>query len=195
MSKIRLEASSVCQLKCPGCPNTTNEISRSIGAGYLSFDNFKHVIESARELEEVELSNFGEIFLNPDLAKMIEYALGKGVVLRADNGCNLNTISDEMQELLCVNSFKSITCSLDGASNRVYKMYRRNGDFDKVISVIQDINRFKEKHKTRYPELTWQFIIMPHNILITKRRKSWQRNCQWNFGQKFLGMSMSFQMK
>ena len=39
----------------------------------------------------IELSNFGEIFLNPQLVSLLEYAYRRGVKVSAGNGVNLNT--------------------------------------------------------------------------------------------------------
>jgi hypothetical protein len=40
--KIRLETTSVCQLKCPACPMTPMEMIDKVG--YLKIDTFKKVI-------------------------------------------------------------------------------------------------------------------------------------------------------
>lgn len=74
--KIRLEASSLCQLKCPACINTTGQLG-IINKGFLTFTNFTHFIEKHPYIKAIELSNFGEIFLNPDLEKIIAHAIIK----------------------------------------------------------------------------------------------------------------------
>ena len=87
-TKIRLEVSTYCQLRCPTCPTTTGETHRGIGAGFLKFENFRKLLDDSPWLEEIELSNYGEIFLNPELAKMIKHAFKRGVRLTARNGVN-----------------------------------------------------------------------------------------------------------
>jgi hypothetical protein len=42
-------------------------------------------------------------------------------------------------------------------------MYRVNGNYENVINNIKKINKAKIKYKSRYPVLTWQFIIFGHN--------------------------------
>jgi len=43
--KISLEASSICQLKCPICPTSKGEIRNSVvGSGFLKFDDFKSLL-------------------------------------------------------------------------------------------------------------------------------------------------------
>ena len=44
-SKIRLEASSFCQLRCPSCPTTAGAINPAIGNGFLHFDDFRTLLD------------------------------------------------------------------------------------------------------------------------------------------------------
>ena len=71
---LRLEASSNCQLKCPSCPTAAGEIQKTLGGGFLSFENFKRLIRENPQIRLIELSNWGEIFLNPEIVDIMEYA-------------------------------------------------------------------------------------------------------------------------
>jgi MoaA/NifB/PqqE/SkfB family radical SAM enzyme len=72
--EIRLEASTHCQLKCPSCPTAAGEIQKTLGSGFLSLDRFREIIDDNPQLAKVELSNWGEIFLNPQIIKIMQYA-------------------------------------------------------------------------------------------------------------------------
>ncbi len=161
--KIRLEASSLCQLRCPCCTTASREIEKGVGFGYLKCINFKKVIEENPFIREVEISNFGEIFLNPELSDIIRYAYEKHVRMTADNGVNLNTVTDEVLEKLVIHQFSRLSVSIDGASQKTYQKYRKKGDFSTVIDNIRKINDFKKKYRSRYPKLAWQFVIFGHN--------------------------------
>lgn len=87
--KICLEASSFCQLRCPSCPTASKAIHPAVGSGFLKLRDFQRLLDESPWLNEIELSNYGEIFLNPDLLGIIEYAYKRNVALRADNGVNL----------------------------------------------------------------------------------------------------------
>jgi hypothetical protein len=90
---IRMESSSICQLKCPSCPTSKGTISKSVvGSRYLKFDDFKKIIDENSWINKIELSNWGEIFLNPDLLKIIKYAYENSISLTARNGVNFNTV-------------------------------------------------------------------------------------------------------
>jgi len=161
--KIRLEASSFCQLRCPSCPTTSNAIHSAVGSGFLRLRDFQRLIVESPWLKEIELSNYGEIFLNPDLLEIIKFACERNVTLTADNGTNLNNVKDNVLEGLVKYKLRSMTCSIDGASNETYKVYRVKGNFETVIENLRKINLFKKKHHSKYPLLKWQFVVFGHN--------------------------------
>ena len=161
--QIRVEASSFCQLRCPSCPTTAGGIHPAVGSGFLRFDNFRRLIDENPSVARVELSNYGEIFLNPHLLKILEYASSKAVAVTFSNGVNLNHATDEQLEGLVKYRVRDITCSIDGASAETYRIYRIRGNFDKVIHHVEQINYFKHKHQSELPQLTWQFVVFGHN--------------------------------
>ena len=160
---IRLEASTACQLKCPSCPTASGETGKKLGLGFLKFRDFKNIVDKNPFLSNIELSNWGEIFLNNELISIIEYAYRKNIALYADNGANLNDVTPDVLEALAKYRFRRITCSIDGASQESYSVYRVKGDFNRVIENIRAINRFKAKYKSPYPYLRWQYIVFGHN--------------------------------
>jgi len=161
--KIRLEASSVCQLKCSACPNSSNAMSPAVGKGFLRPEHFQKLLDENPWVEAVELSNYGEIFLNPDLLEIIRYAFDRKVILTADNGVNLNHVKPAVLEGLVKYKLRSMTISIDGASNETYRKYRIGGDYDVVIENIKKINDLKKHYRSKYPLLKWQFVVFGHN--------------------------------
>src|SRR5262249_37766557 len=97
--QIRLEASSFCNLRCPVCPTTRGVIHhQAVGGGFLRFEDFRKLLDDNPGLKRIELSNWGEIFLNPALLSVLELAHERGVELAAYNGVNLNKIRPEVLE-------------------------------------------------------------------------------------------------
>ncbi|MBI4567518.1 MAG: SPASM domain-containing protein [Planctomycetes bacterium] len=163
-AQIRLEASSQCQLRCPSCPTTRGDVhGGSVGAGTLRFADFKRLVDENPWVRRIELSNWGEIFLNPDLLEIIRHGHEKGVALAASNGANLNHVKDEVLEGLVKHRFQAITCSIDGASQETYARYRVRGDFERVLANVRRINEFKRLFGSDLPALVWQFIVFGHN--------------------------------
>jgi MoaA/NifB/PqqE/SkfB family radical SAM enzyme len=162
-TRIRVEASSFCQLRCPSCPTATGAIDAAVGRGFLRFADFRALLDRNPSLEQVELSNYGEAFLNPELLEILAYAAEKGVAILLGNGANLNHARDDVLEGLVRYRVREMTCSIDGASPDTYRKYRVRGDFDAVIRNIERINHFKRLYGTDLPKLTWQFVVFGHN--------------------------------
>ncbi len=162
-TRVRLEATTHCQLKCPTCATATGELYQTMARGFLRFEDFKRFVDGNPQIRQIGLSNFGEIFLNPHLPAIMEYALEMGVRLSATNGVNLNTVRDSTLEALVKYRFYHMRCSIDGASQETYALYRIRGNFDRVIANIDRINEFKKKYDSEFPLMTWQFVVFGHN--------------------------------
>ena len=161
-SKVRLEASTLCNLNCRDCYMRLNHFG-NVGAGYLKLENFVSFLDKNPFVREIELSNSGEVFLNPDLLDILKIAYERGVNIYLANGVNLNKVSDEMLEGLVKYGVKVVLVSIDGASQETYVKYRRGGNFDTVINNIKKINEYKKKYNSILPIMQWQYIVMDTN--------------------------------
>ncbi len=182
--KIHLEAMGACQLKCPECPTASGAIRPNIASGYLQAEKFKELIEANPSIQHVELSNYGEIFLNPQIVEIIKIAHEQGIRLTADNGVNLNTMKEKVLEGLVKYQLKSMSCSIDGASDETYRIYRVKGNFDTVIDNIKRINEYKKKYNTPYPVMSWQFIVFGHNEHELPKAREMARELGMDFKPK-----------
>ena len=153
----------MCQLRCPLCPSTAGENTATVGRGYLKVQNFERFVDQNPQIRNVELGNFGEVFLNKDLPKILECAHARGVSTTIDEGANLNDASNEALEALVKYQTAVVRCAIDGITQATYSKYRVGGDLRRVLRNIQSINRFKEKHHSTRPRLIFQFIVFGHN--------------------------------
>jgi MoaA/NifB/PqqE/SkfB family radical SAM enzyme len=160
---IRLEASSFCQLRCPSCPTTTGAIDSTIGRGFLTAKNFAALLERNPTLRSIELSNYGEILLNPELPHILQIAWQQGVAITMGNGVNLNHVREDTLKALVEFRVRTLTCSIDGASAETYRRYRVRGNFDTVMANVERIVRFKEQYGSDLPKMSWQFVVFGHN--------------------------------
>ncbi len=180
--RICLDASTVCQLKCPSCPTASGETGKKLGIGFLKFSDFKNIVDKNPWVSNIELSNWGEIFLNKELIKIVEYAYENNVALQAD--ANLNNVTEDILEALVKYGFRAITCSIDGASPETYSLYRVGGNFQQVIENIKTINKFKAQYNSRYPILYWQFIVFGHNEQEISKARRMARDLYMEFRLK-----------
>ena len=160
---IRLDAATACQLKCPACPTASGETGKRLGVGFLTVSDFKAIVDRNRWVSAIELSNWGEIFLNKDLPEIIRYAYERNVALYASNGVNLNTASEEALEALVRYKVRHLTCSIDGATQETYARYRVRGNLENVLANIRRINFWKGQYRSAHPRLTWQYVAFGHN--------------------------------
>lgn len=183
---VRLDASTLCQLRCPSCPTGKGFHKNGvIGSGFLRLYDFKEFIDRSPKIRHIELSNYGEIFLNPDLLDIFAYAHAKKVHLTAFNGVNLNTADDDVLEGLVKFKVKGLTLSIDGASDETYAIYRKNGNFTRVIKNIEKINHYKKKYRSRWPILRWQFVIFGHNEHELPKAEEMARQLKTIFSPRF----------
>lgn len=154
----------MCQLKCPLCETPKRKKNPGVlGWGCISFEKFKEFIDLNPLIQEVELSWYGEIFLNPDMGKIIKYAFEKGVLLKAMGGVNFNNVSEEVLHDCVRYKFKSMIIAIDGITQKTYAEYRRGARLKNVIHNIMTINKYKKQYNSSSPVLYWQFIIFGHN--------------------------------
>ncbi len=161
--RLRLDASTHCQLACPACPNATGLLDATLGRGHLQPADFAALLDANPRVREVELANCGEICLNPGLPAILEEAHARGVRVRADSGVNLNHAPDALLEAFVRWRLRSLTVSIDGATPATYARYRAGGDLDTVLANVRRLQAVKRRHRSRQPRLTWQFVVFGHN--------------------------------
>ena len=160
---LRIDASTHCQLKCPSCPTAQGLIKQGIGSGFLRPEQLERLLDDNPSVAHVELSNWGEVFLNPQLEDIARIAFERNVALTASNGVNLNHARPGALEAAVKYRVRHLTVSIDGASQDTYAQYRIRGNFDNVMDNIKLINEYKRKHRSDFPILLWQFIAFGHN--------------------------------
>ena len=167
---VRLDICTRCQLNCVGCYMRIDNNGEQ-GFGHITFEQFKRFIDENKYIKTLEISDSGEVFLNPDFVKIIEYAYNNGIVVTIGNGVNFNTVSPEAIEALVKYKVNVITFSIDGASDEVYPLYRRNGNYTTVINNIKLLLEYKKKYQSENPYMVWQYIIMEENECDIEKAK------------------------
>jgi MoaA/NifB/PqqE/SkfB family radical SAM enzyme len=161
--ELHVEVNASCQLRCPTCPTTEGGYPPAVGSGRLRFDDFKRMVDDNPQLRSVYFECRGELFLNGELVDILKYGYEKKKRLYADSGVNLNAVFPGALEALVKYKLRTLLCSIDGATPETYAVYRRGGDFNRVIEHLRAINDYKRRYRSRYPELTWQFVVFGHN--------------------------------
>jgi len=182
-TSVRIDASTICQLRCVTCPSHDPKNKWVIGKGHLKYSDFKKFIDNHDYIRSVELSNYGEMFMNPELIDIMEYAYKRNVKLTAESGVNFNTASDDVIEALVKYRFSSMGVAIDGASQETYAKYRVRGNYQRVIENIEKLNKYKKIYKSKLPKLIWKYVIMHNNEndVVSAKEKAQQLNMRIKF--------------
>lgn len=156
-----IETSNLCNLKCPLCPTGEGTLNRK--PQNMSFEMFRKIVDEIAEYcVHLNITNYGEPLLNRDNYEMIYYAKQKG--LRLTMGTNAHFMDDD-KDLRCLimSGLDEVYFSLDGADQQTYEMYRRNGDFARVVGNMRRLIEMKRKMQVRHPLVELQFLVMRQN--------------------------------
>ncbi|HTS51321.1 MAG TPA: hypothetical protein VMH05_25410 [Bryobacteraceae bacterium] len=160
---LQVDASLHCQLACPLCPTADGRVRPALGAGHLKLADFEALLERNPQIAHVELSNYGEMFLNPQLSDILACAFEHKVTVSGANGVNLNYAREDVLEALVRYRVRALMCSIDGATQETYARYRVNGNLGRVLAHIDKIREHRARLQSAFPLLGWQFVVFGHN--------------------------------
>ncbi len=160
---ILLEPTSKCNLKCPMCARTIYpEIISMRNNMDMPFSSFKKLMDEVGDkVMFLFLWNFGELLINPDIFRMIEYAKKKKIFTLMSTNAYL--LDGERARKLIASGLDYLIISFDGASKESYEQYRKNSDFSRVTGNIEDFVKIKKAEGKALPFINLQFILMKHN--------------------------------
>ena len=155
---LMIEVTNRCNLLCPTCfSHQDNRQKKDISLA----DFKKFIIVNKESLAKLSLYNYGEPLLNKNIYKMIRFSKLNGArhIKIATNGMPLN---NKCVKSILASGLDYISFSIDGATGDVYNEFRKNGDFQKVISNISYLVKRRNALKKDL-KIELQFIIMQHN--------------------------------
>ena len=154
-----LDTGNLCNLRCPLCPTPTRE--KRIPKGQLTYENAKIIIDRFPALLHMNLSCWGEPFLNKDIFRIIRYGADKNIDVLIET--NLNRFDAANTRKLIESGLSTLQISLDGASHETYKRMRVGGQFDRVMANINLIRDLQTKLGVDRPRILWKMIVHRHN--------------------------------
>lgn len=159
---VTLDVTNKCPLKCIQCRKTYFETLDE--QQDMNFALYRKIAaEVFPHARHVSLSSAGEPLMTRNFLDAIEIARNHGVqeVSFISSGLHLNPARAERIVDLGVTR---IEFSLDGATEETYNKIRIGSKFDKVIRNIAQLNEIKQKKRTQYPLLRFNFVLMKSNI-------------------------------
>ena len=133
---VRIEPSSLCNLKCIHCPTGTVNIPRKV----MEWPVFEKILQEIKnhkdKVKVVVLYHGGEPLLNKDLIRMIKEIKDLGIekIKTSTNGMLLD---EEMCFELVKSGIDEIEISLDGTSPEMNNKIRIGSDYQKIVNNIK----------------------------------------------------------
>jgi radical SAM protein with 4Fe4S-binding SPASM domain len=129
--------------------------------GDMSFEDFKKVVDKIDTLFKINLSGQGELFMHPDIFKMINYANKRGILVNINsNGTLLN---EKIIDNICKSDIGEMGISIDSPNKERYEKIRIGANYDKLLKNIKALSS-ELKKRNRHTILTMTPIIFKENI-------------------------------
>jgi len=155
-----IEATTLCNLKCPECPSGLRKFSRPTGT--IDLEHFRKYIDPiSKNLSYLMIYFQGEPYLNKAFFDLVRYAKSKNIFTATST--NGHFLDDENARQTIESGLDRLIISLDGTDQENYETYRRGGDFEKVIVGIKTLVEHKKKLKSKKPFIILQFLVLKNN--------------------------------
>lgn len=181
LKEVHVDVTSSCNLRCKHCYQEPY-LAGSISGVDLQTEGVLDLINQMQDLNVARLVlSGGEPFLRTDLLSVIDYAFSQGIFLSTlfTNG---TIIDPSIIDYLASYKFPTyIAVSLDGDSPESHDFLRGQGTFQKTISFLKALQRFKDDgaglqylvntivHRGNYNKLLSMF-----NLLKSMRVPRWR---------------------
>lgn len=158
-SYISIEPTNICNLLCPECP-TGNE-SSIVEKGKMDVQTFQRVIEQTKKnTMYINLFFQGEPFVNSHALEMIKIARDANIVVGTSS--NAHYITSKNAKDIVDSGLSKIIISLDGHNQETYEIYRKNGDFSKVMRGLRALQEAKKDRNSNTPLVELQCLLLKH---------------------------------
>lgn len=156
-----LETTNICNLHCNFCLCGKGK-NGGRTKRHMSFEEMKRSLDEVVDyLYVVQLYNWGEPLLNPDLIKFIKYFHSKRVFTIISS--NMNFTQFVLTDEIVRSGLDYFIAAIDGMSAATYKQYRRGGDFNKAIGNLDLLISSKRQLKSSTPFIEWQYVVFRCN--------------------------------
>lgn len=152
---LKIEISRHCTVNCLYCLSEKEE-------RYFSYGNFKQIIDDySKYVFMVQLHEIGEPLQHVKVIDFIKYAHSHGIATVISTSLSVNRSPDFWQSFV-ESGLDYLIVAIDGITAKVYKKYRRNGDFELVMKNLKTILEIKKRYKNKL-FVEWQMIDLPWN--------------------------------
>jgi len=157
---VSIEPTTACNLRCPQCPSGLRQFTRPTGNLKPQL-NTTILNQVGKQLQHINYYFQGEPFINPDFLSLVKAARNRNIYVVTST--NAHFISPETAEKIIESKLNEIIISIDGTTQETYEKYRIEGKLDKVLEGTKNLIAAKQKNKSQYPVITFQFLVVKYN--------------------------------
>ena len=153
ITKIQIELSSHCNLKCPFCTQVTTTRAMS----HLSLAQFDEIVKKLpNTINSVTLHFSGESFLNPDLPAIVAKLSAVGIRTQVSSN---GTLPFKRYKAAIDSGLSNLIITIDGIKKEHHEKHRVGSKLEKVMYTLKQICEIRNKST----KITVQTIVTKEN--------------------------------
>jgi len=161
---LDIELNPSCNLKCKMCTYSAEVNKKTSKKYWMIFEDYKKIIDEAVDIgvKSIQFNHINEPLMRRDIGGFIKYAKDCGIVdiMISTNGVLL---TEKMIKELIESGLTRLSISIDAITVDVYNKMRKGGDYNKLVSNIENFIDTKNKMDTSLPLLKVTFVRSPLN--------------------------------
>lgn len=161
--KLHLEPTSVCNLRCPMCPQAIDAVKGD--TGYIDMDLYRKIIDDASGfVREVNLFFRGEPLLHKHMPEILSYGRSKSVRLHVNT--NATILREKQARTLIENSASKVTISFDGPDKATYEQMRKGAKYETTLENVRAYLRLVAEYRAnghKHTPYTVIQVILPYD--------------------------------
>jgi MoaA/NifB/PqqE/SkfB family radical SAM enzyme len=155
---IEVETSTACNLKCIICEHTYwHEPPK-----FMTFDQFKHIVDQFPRLKRVGATGIGNAFINPDYLRMLEYLKNRNCYVEIFD--SFASLQERDIQALADLGIDKLWVSFEAATKETYEKIRVGARFEQTIANIKRLAELRDKASKPLPQMAFHFIFSKLNI-------------------------------
>ena len=143
---IFVDPSDACNFQCKFCPTGDKKLMKEIErpCKFMDFELFKKIIDDFSQFEKsikvLRLYKDGEPLLNPNFARMVDYAKRSGCCERIDTTTNASLLNPKLNNQIIEAGLDRINISIEGVNSEQYKSFSNyNIVFEQLVENIANL--------------------------------------------------------
>lgn len=158
---LYLEATAICNLRCPMCPTTMGIPREPYRKNIFDLDLLPKIKPVLPYISRCFMSGGGEPLLHPDLFRIIATVKDHGAPVYFN--CNATLLSEERARLMVEKGVDTISFSVDGATDETYSKVRVGAELGTTMENIKRLAGIKKQAGAKRPFLNMQFTLLDLN--------------------------------